>query len=509
MKRRKPKRKFIALIILILVVSGITLAYAIDTLQDGTRVEPLSELIYYIDVNYDGKDIEGVESSDKTTAEINSDIINVEDKLPEGLTFKEFVTTTNKTIGATKRSDNTVCSGYVIGGVDGLKYDEATRKITFQVKGLGAGCKLTVGIKTTTPTVDDPTTPEVETRRDFYNTANANEGMLSVNSNTVHAYIGNPSASLHQVTYEFTGEVPENAILPKEMLYAENQEVGIENAPLVEGYEFSGWTSEDVTIENNKFKMPTKNITLKGSFTKKSTLSVNYEIEGTIPNGYIIPDKKEYYENNQVKVDSLQIGEEINGYRFLGWTSEDVAISEENDFLMPNKNVVIKGKFEEIKYNVIYKFQGNIIPENSENLLPKTKAYKANSKVKLENVTSPKGYIFLGWYKEDDFEMPDHDVTIYGEWGLQNGLFEPTIAKEIINKKTVYKQGDKVSFKITITNNETYSIKDIIINEKYENVTYVKNENYQLLTDKMIRIEELGPKKKYRNICRIYSKTNR
>lgn len=61
-------------------------------------------------------------------------------------------------------------------------------------------------------------------------------------------------------------------------------------------------------------------------------------------------------------------------------------------------------------------------------------------------------------------------------------------------QKTEYKPKDKVSFKITITNNETYRIKDIIINEKNENSTYVKNEKYQLLTDQMVWIEELGSK---------------
>ena len=38
--------------------------------------------------------------------------------------------------------------------------------VTFQVKNLKAGCELTVGIRTMTPTIDDPATPEKETRRD-------------------------------------------------------------------------------------------------------------------------------------------------------------------------------------------------------------------------------------------------------------------------------------------------------------------------------------------------------
>lgn len=496
MKRRKKHNKKIIIIssFIGLLICMIAVGYALEELQDNSRVEPSSELVYYIDVDYDGKDTDGVESNDKTTSKIKSGYINVEDQLPEGLTFQEFITTTDGSIGAVKRSDNTTsCSGYVVGGVDGLHYDEATRKISFQVKSLGAGCRLTVGIKTMTPTVDDPKTPEVEKRRDFYNTANAQEGMLSVNSNTVHTFIGDPDETLYTVTYEFEGDYPANAVLPPVNSYATNTKLGLENAPIVEGYTFNGWTSEDVTITNNKFTMPAKNITLRGSFTKKETFNVIYEIEGILPEGYLVPDKKEYYPNSEVKLDTLKIGDEINGYRFLGWTTTNVTVTEENDFLMPTNNVTIKGNFEEIKYTVTYKFQGNIIPENSENILPQPKQYKPGQKVKLENITEPTGYRFLGWYKEDNFEMPNEDVVIYGEWGLQNGLFEPIIKKEIIEEKPSYKKGDKVILKITITNKETFPLKDIIVEEANDKAKYIEKEGYIIQTDHLVKIKELQP----------------
>ena len=60
-------------------------------LDDGARVAPNSDLTYYIDVIYDGKDATAVSSSDTVTANVNSDYIYVEDKLPDGLTFKNFV----------------------------------------------------------------------------------------------------------------------------------------------------------------------------------------------------------------------------------------------------------------------------------------------------------------------------------------------------------------------------------------------------------------------------------
>lgn len=138
---------FVALLIVL-----INRSFAVP-LDDGARVAPNSDLTYYIDVIYDGKDATAVSSSDTVTANVNSDYIYVEDKLPDGLTFKNFVTTSDGTIGAVKRSDGSSCPGYVVGDSAGLVYDDTTRTVSFKVKNLQAGCKLTVGIVTTTPSL--------------------------------------------------------------------------------------------------------------------------------------------------------------------------------------------------------------------------------------------------------------------------------------------------------------------------------------------------------------------
>ena len=166
MKKMKLKIRLILLLLIIGTVIGINLKNTkADLLENGTHIFEDDDLTYYINIYYDGKDVSGIESSDTVTANINSGYIYVEDKIPEGLIFNGFVETSSGTIGAVKRSDGTSCPGYVVGGVDGLKYDESTRKVTFTVKDLQAGCMLTVGVKTKTPTLDDGVD-----RTDFYNT---------------------------------------------------------------------------------------------------------------------------------------------------------------------------------------------------------------------------------------------------------------------------------------------------------------------------------------------------
>lgn len=504
MKSRYLIKQFIVSFIVILCFGTIVFA---EMLDNDVKVKPKSDLTYYLNVDYDGVDESATVSSDNGIANVKSGFIEVTDKLPEGLTFKGIVEPVDEDgnpvsqIGAVKRSNNSVCSGYVVGGVDGITYDEDTHSISFKVKNLGAGCRLTVGVITTTPEIDDPNTSVVENRRDFYNVFSAVEDDLSVISNQVHVYMGNDDETLYSVTYEYTGDVPSNApTLPSEIKYASGSNVGVNSDVNVTGYRFSGWSTSGVTVNNGKFTMPSSNVTFKGSFEALPKYSVTYQIEGEYPESYIIPTSEEYYEGNSVDVDILKEGDIVDGYRFLGWTTDDVNVVDDS-FVMPNKNITIKGSFEKISYKVIYRFQGTVIPDNSDELLPLTKEYYPGDIVKLEYPKEVEGYKFLGWYKKDNFKMPSEDVIIYGEWMEVRGLFEPSIQIDIVNKKDIYNIGDKVKFKITVTNNEDYDIKNVMVRNNNELVYFINGDNYEVSSKHLVTI----PSIKAKNSIIIYS----
>ena len=481
-------------------------------LENDVEVSENSELIYYLTISYDGVDKNGVKSDSTTVSEIKSGLLKVEDKIPDGLEFTGFVTTEDGSIGAVKRSDGSSCPGKVIDDTNeqsidtgvwnndnteytyhGLHYDTNTRTVAFEVKNLKAGCELTVGIKTRTPNIDDPTTPEREIRRDFYNFATAKEKDLLVKSNTVHAFMGSEFATLYNVSYEYTGEVPAGApTAPSTASYAEGTSVGVAPNVDVLGYTFSGWTTSNATITNGSFKMPSTNVVLTGSFTRINPNRVTYQLTGTSPMGYVLPREKEYFSNDVVALDSLKEGDVFNGYRFLGWTTSDVTVSSDRDFTMPNRNVLLTGRFEEVTYKVSYKFYDGVLPPNADNYLPVTKEYKPGVTVTLEDVLGePSGYKFLGWYKENNFEMPEEDVVIYGEWKQVAGTFEPTITKEVISTKNYYRLGDKVEFKITVTNTASFSIKDVIVKENNENTAFKAGTNYSVESDHIAKIDNI------------------
>ena len=495
----KKKKIFIIGCLSLILLVGLIVHYTIaDILENDVELETDSELIYYLNVKYDGIDVFGHASSDATLSEVNSSTIYVEDKLPEGLTFTGFVTTQNGSIGAVQRDNNEIsCLGVVIDDTNeegnsgqwinnnqefiyhGLHYNASTRTVSFKVENLKAGCVLTVGIKTQTPsTIDDPNTVAVESRRDFYNFASVREKIISTFSNVVHAYIGNGTNTTHTVTYEYVNVTSIDAPpLPPTISYPEGYTVNVAPNLYFEGYTFDGWSSNDVTISNGQFNMPNSNVVIKASFTPATAYNVTYSLTGTTPSEYAVPTLKSYYPNTIVKIDSLKAGDIVNGYRFNGWSSNDVTITNEQ-FNMPSSNVSVVGSFSEITYNVSYHFQGDVLPPNSDSLLPLTHSYAPGDIVTLQTISEPNGYKFLGWYKEDGFEMPEEDVNIYGEWKRFAGTFEPEISITDVSGKNYYKTGDLIRYKITVTNNESYPIKDIILKENLSDARFVEGNGY-------------------------------
>ena len=485
-KKSVAVASIIAFFVLVLTIS---FSFAAP-LENDVKVEENSELTYYIDVTYDGKDGEAITSSDSATSQVYSDYIYVEDKIPDGLLFQGFVETDDGTIGAVKRSDNSFCAGYVEDGVDGLHYNSSTRTVSFRVKKLQAGCKITVGIRTMTPSLGD------KMRMDFYNTAYGREGSMSVKSNTVHVFMGRESVTSYNVSYQYTGTVPEGAPeVPPTSSYVSGSTVGVSQDVHVDGYVFSGWSTSDVTVTNKSFTMPSKNVTFRGSFRKDTspTYEVSYTIDGDVPEGYLPPTDKNYVSGADVKLDSLKVGDIINGYRFLGWTTSDVelpdiSVDDSVIFEMPPKNVSIVGKFERISYTVSYEFQGNVVPPNADSLLPTEKEYYPGDTVSVASNPKASGYQFLGWYSSDEFVMPEEDVVIYGEWSRVTGTFSPTITKTIANKKSFYQNGDVVNFNIMVSNTASFPIKDVILKELTEGSKFISGSGYTVLNDQYIKI---------------------
>lgn len=496
MEKTISKNKLFLLIVLsfLLLIGSlvflVTRGSKAEIIENNSRIATNTDLVYYLDVVYDGIDKNVKVSSDNAISKVYSDYIYVEDRLPEGLQFVRFVTSDDGSIGAVKRSDNTSCQGYVVGNKSGLKYNPKTKMISFKIKNLQAGCKLTVGIVTKTPRMIN------NDRMDFYNTVSVKEKSFYKYSNVEHTFLGKDS-SLYAVNYKYEGDVPTNlGSAPEGFGYSDGSLVEVLGDIKVDGYEFSGWKSDDVEVQNNTFIMPKHSVTFTGNFKKSSKYKVKYEIVGDKPDNYILPSEKDIYSNSDVKLDSLTKGDVIDKYIFNGWsvssTCGDIKVVD-NIFSMPECNVTVTGSFTKRMYSVSYKFRGDILPYNYSKLLPETKYYSEGEKVSLEKYPEVEGYKFLGWLSDDEFTISDKNIVIYGQWMKLYGYFSPSIKANIIKEKDYYHNNDEVDFVVTIKNNDYLNIKDIMVKSSLGGFKFTKSNQYTVLNDNNVKINNINP----------------
>ena len=131
------------------------------------------------------------------------------------------------------------------------------------------------------------------------------------------------------------------------------------------------------------------------------------------------------------------------------------------------------------------------MPSNANSLLPSVQEYKPGTIVSLPTLNDVNGYHFLGWNRDNNFIMPNNDIVVYGEWIEKNGYFEPLISIEIVDQKETYRGNDIVKFKITITNNNDFSLNDVVIKEN--NAEFITGDDYIVQSKHYAIIETLAP----------------
>ena len=84
------------------------------------------------------------------------------------------------------------------------------------------------------------------------------------------------------VIYSYTGTIPEGApALPAIVEYHVGDVVEVASAPLLTGYTFVGWTTDDVTVNDGSFEMPDSPVRFTGEFVKdeSQTKTLTYTVK--------------------------------------------------------------------------------------------------------------------------------------------------------------------------------------------------------------------------------------
>lgn len=161
------------------------------------------------------------------------------------------------------------------------------------------------------------------------------------------------TAPRYKVTYEYAGTVPTGApALPGEVSYKAGDPVTVAEAPTLNGYTFSGWSTTDATVgSDGSFTMPSNKVTLTGSWALRSDLSytVHYYWNGT--NDKVAEDKvvhgktfSQTYTEDPIKID---------GYTWVSPDSKSVTIDEATNEITfyYYKNVTLTAEDRIVTYN--------------------------------------------------------------------------------------------------------------------------------------------------------------
>ncbi len=198
-----------------------------------------------------------------------------------------------------------------------------------------------------------------------------------------------PAPVNYNVTYEYIGNIPSNAPpVPEKAKFVSGSTVEIAETPTLPGSTFSGWSSTDVTIVNNSFSMPKKDVVITGSFAVK-THNLVYMVDGV------------EYEREKLAYGSAIIPHAEptkTGHTFSGWS----VIPD----TMPDEDVTIIGEFSINTYKVFYKV-------DNEDYASTDVTYDSN--INLIEEPTKTGYTFSGWSSAPS-KMPARDITIKGSF---------------------------------------------------------------------------------------------
>ena len=227
----------------------------------------------------------------------------------------------------------------------------------------------------------------------------------------------------YDVTYKYEGEVPAGApAVPGKETFEEGSTVTTKNNPSLDGYIFSGWETQDVTVTDGKFDIY-NDVEFIGKWEKIiNYYDVTYKYEGEVPAGApAVPGKETFEEGSTV---TTKNNPTLDGYIFSGWETKDVTVTD-GKFNIYN-DVEFVGKWEKKinYYKVTYRYKGDV-PVNAP-ALPAEKSYEEGSEVTVAPAPSFIGYEFSGWSTQDaDITNGKFgiykDVVIVGRWTMKPG----------------------------------------------------------------------------------------
>ena len=207
---------------------------------------------------------------------------------------------------------------------------------------------------------------------------------------------GSFSVNSYAITYTVDGEVYHTDSV------AFGTELTAIEAPVKEGYTFSGWSEIPAT-------MPSYDVSVSGTFIVNA-YTLTYIVDGEV-----------YY------TETITYGTELTaieapvkeGYTFSGWSGMPTT--------MPAEDVIVSASFTVNTYKITYTVDGGVYHTDSVAFGTELTAIEAPVK---------EGYTFSGW-SEIPATMPSHDVSVSGTFIVNAYTLTYTVDGEVYYTETI------------------------------------------------------------------------
>ena len=172
--------------------------------------------------------------------------------------------------------------------------------------------------------------------------------------------------------------------------YEAGKEINLE-CTLEDGYEFASWTSDEVTVTDNKFTMPAKAVTVKANAS-----IINYSISYEGIEGATFADGDNPVTYDVTSADITLKNPAKAGYTFKGWSGTDLTGDENQTVTIAQGSTGDKtytANWTLNSYTITYNLDGGSLGEGVINPV----SYDITSATITLNNPTKANYDFLGW----------------------------------------------------------------------------------------------------------------
>ena len=232
----------------------------------------------------------------------------------------------------------------------------------------------------------------------------------------------------YTVSYSYTGDVPAGApaapVDNNRYIAGASVNVAAAPTPAPDGYTFSGWTADGVTVNaNGQFTMPDGSVTFKGRWNTVDYI-ITYDLDGgSLPSGVT----QQTYDVTQAL--ELMSMPEKQGYKFTGWKLKQPAGSWNGD-IYEAKQAISAGQYGNItlvaqwddQYRYVLSFDANTTDQVSNMPTPIDTDWIDADEYSFALPAGPTrdNYDFMGWAASPD-AAADQVLSEYTMEGNANG----------------------------------------------------------------------------------------